>query len=153
MFCFAYALFYLLRELDEQKLPLAVIGTLLLLLVYRKLGMSTSILHRTGEYPVRAEMERLMDEYDVEHYQDYLICIPEDDMGYVYHLTKYLLYTPTVDVHMGVSSEDEFADIVNIAIDLEYEYFINLDPENEAIDQYCQKAFGAAPGQQVIRLQ
>lgn len=153
MFCFAYALFYLLRELDEQKLPLAVIGTLLLLLVYRKLGMSTSILHRTGEYPVRAEMERLMDEYDVEHYQDYLICIPEDDMGYVYHLTKYLLYTPTVDVHVGVSSEDEFADIVNIAIDLEYEYFINLDPENEAIDQYCQKTFGAAPGQQVIRLQ
>ena len=54
---------------------------------------------------------------------------------------------------MGVSSEDEFADIVNIAIDLEYEYFINLDPENEAIDQYCQKTFGAAPGQQVIRLQ
>ena len=91
-----------------------------------------------------------MADYSIEHYLDYLVCIPQDDMGYTYHLTKYLLYTNTVDVHV-VTDEAQFAETVDIAIDLGYRYLINLDPGNPAITEYCLESFGTSD--QVIRLQ
>ena len=70
-----------------------------------------------------------------------LIYIPQDDSGYTYHLTKYLLYTPTVDVHI-TSDQEELAASIHTAIELGYDYFINLDQENEMIRSYCQEAYG-----------
>ena len=91
-----------------------------------------------------------MTDYSIEHSLAYLVCIPQDDMGYTYHLTKYLLYTNTVDVHV-ITDKAQFAETVDIAADLGYSYLINLDPGNSAITEYCQEKFGTSD--QAIRLQ
>ncbi len=150
LFCYLYALYYILEWMEPQKHMTAIGLTLLLLCVFWKAGANPSILRRTPTNSVRAELERLMADYSIEHYLDYLVCIPQDDMGYTYHLTKYLLYTNTVDVHV-VTDEAQFAETVDIAIDLGYRYLINLDPGNPAITEYCLESFGTSD--QVIRLQ
>lgn len=150
LFCYMYALYGIANWLDRQKSSAAWAVVVLLLCVFWQAGADPAILRRTETGSERAEMERLMQDYNIEHYLSYLVCIPQDDMGYTYHLTKYLLYTNTVDVHV-ITSEEQFAQTLDIAIDLGYSYFINLDPANTAITDYCQARFGAA--EPVIRLQ
>ena len=150
LFCCLYALSWILKWMDLQKHFPAAAVTLLLLCVFWNSGTNPAILRRTPVGSVRAEMERLMTDYSIEHYLDYLVCIPQDDMGFTYHLTKYLLYTNTVDVHV-ITDKAQFAETVQIAIDLGYRYLINLDPGNPAITEYCMERFGTSDP--VIRLQ
>lgn len=149
LFCYLYALYYILEWMELQKHLPAIAVTLLLLCVFWKAGANPSILRRSSTGSVRAEMERLMTDYSIEHSLAYLVCIPQDDMGYTYHLTKYLLYTNTVDVHV-ITDKAQFAETVDIAADLGYSYLINLDPGNSAITEYCQEKFGTSD--QAIRL-
>lgn len=150
LFCYVYVLYHILEWMELQKHLPALGAALLLLCVFWKAGADPAILRRTPTGSVRAEMERLMTDYSIEHYLDYLVCIPQDDMGYTYHLTKYLLYTNTVDVHI-VTDREQFEETVDIALDLGYQYLINLDPENTIITDCCEERFGTADP--VIRLQ
>lgn len=141
VWCFVYAMYQILCWLDAQK-PLPAGGLALALLVcFYLMGGRPSILKRVPKNSVRAELERIMETYPMSPSPACIIYIPQDDSGYTYHLTKYLMYTSTVDVHI-TSNQDELAASINTAIDLGYDYFINLDQENEMIQNYCQEVYG-----------
>ena len=139
IWCFVYAIYQILHWLDTQKTIFAGTMALVLLLCFYLMGGRLDILKRQSENWNRAELERIMATYPMTPSPACLIYIPEDDSGYTYHLTKYLLYTPTVDVHI-TSDEEELAVSIETAKEIGYDYFINLDQGNEMIEGYCAEA-------------
>lgn len=152
IWCFVYAIYRILHWLDTQKAISAGAVALVLLLCFYLMGGRLNILKRQSENWNRAELERIMATYPMSPSPACLIYIPEDDSGYTYHLTKYLLYTPTVDVHI-TSDEEELAVSIETAKEIGYDYFINLDQGNEMIEGYCAKAYGLPEGVPFMALQ
>lgn len=152
IWCFFLCIFRVLNWLMEQKPIPAGVLVLLLLLLFHRMGGSLDILKRFPENSTRAELERIMDTYPMVSSPACLIYIPADDSWYTYHLAKYLLYSPTIDVHI-TSSEEELAAAIETAVSLGYDYFINLDSNNEMIQNYCQEAYGLPNGTPFMALQ
>ncbi len=141
IWCFVYTMYQLFLWLDAQRSITAGSLVFVLFICFYLMGGSPAILKRTPKGSTRAQLEQIMETYPMLSSPACLIYIPQDDSGYTYHLTKYLLYTPTVDVHI-TSDQEELAASIHTAIELGYDYFINLDQENEMIRSYCQEAYG-----------
>lgn len=152
IWCMIYAMSRILRWMDEQKPVISLVFILLAFLCFRQMGGNLQILKRTPTSSERKALEQIMEEYPLALSVPYLVYIPADDYGYTYHLTKYLFYTPTVDVHI-TSDRAEVEQAVDIAIELGYRYFINLDPENQMLQEYCRETFGVSEGTPLIELQ
>lgn len=141
IWCFVYVISCVLRWLDEQKPVSAGVLVLLLLVLFHGMGASLDILKSQPENSTRAELERIMDTYALVPSPACLIYIPADDSWYTYHLAKYVFYSNTIDVHI-TSDQEELAAAIETAIDLGYDYFINLDQDNEMIKAYCEDTYG-----------
>lgn len=141
IWCFVYVISRILHWLDTQKTMQAGVIALTLLLFFHLMGSSLSILKREPKNQYRAMLEQIMEAYPMSPSPACLVYIPEDDSGYTYHLTKFLLYTPTVDVHI-TSDQEELVNAIDIAKELGYSYFINLDQTNEMIQNYCAETYG-----------
>ncbi len=149
IWCFVYVMYLILNWANDIRVPFSWVLVLVSVLCFYQMGGNLSILKRETPTSTRAEIERMMQEYSMRHSEAYLVYIPYDDYGYTYHLTKYLLYTNTVDVHVTTDIE-ELREAVRIAKELGYTYFMNLDPGNEMIQAYCQEAFGVPAGTVVV---
>lgn len=152
LWCMVFSMSRILPWMDEQKPAVSWVFILLVFLSFRQMGGSLDILKRTPTDSTRKALEQITEEYPVALSVPYLVYIPADDYGFTYHLTKYLFYTPVVDVHI-TADRAEVEQAVDIAIDLGYRYFINLDPENPMLQEYCQETFHVSPGTPLIELQ
>lgn len=141
IWCFVYVISRIMKWLDEQKpIPTGVL-ILLLLFLFHEMGGNLNILKREPENSTRAELEHIMNTYSMVPSSACLIYIPADDSWYTYHLAKYIFYSNTIDVHI-TSDQEELAAAIETAVNLGYDYFINLDQNNEMIKTYCEKAYG-----------
>lgn len=152
IWCMVFGMSRILCWVDGQKHMVSWIFILIFFLCFRQMGGTLNILKKESPTQARAELERIMEEYPITLSAPCLVYIPSDDSGYTYHLTKYLFYTNTVDVHI-TSDRAELEEAVETAISLGYSYFINLDQDNPMIQEYCQDVFGVPAGTPFIQLQ
>ncbi len=150
--CLICVLCQVIRWLDQQKLSVSLSLLLLFILCFWQMGANPHILRRSPAGGTRAQLDQIIEAYSVEPSSACIVYIPQDDMWYTYHLTKFLLYTPTVDVHISADRE-ELETALNTAKDLGYDYFINLDSDNEMIQDYCREAYGVSADTPLVRLQ
>lgn len=151
IWCVVFFLSRILCWIDLQKPAASWLLILLFFLCFKKMGGTLSILKREPTVAWRAKLEQIIEANSPSLSKACLVYIPADDSGYTYHLTKYLLYTNTVDVHI-TSDLTELDESVKIAISLGYDYFINLDQDNPVIQEYCQNTFGVPADTCFIKL-
>lgn len=151
IFCLAIALYHFGKWMDTVPVPTAFVFTFVFLFVFGLMGAKPQILLRHSGETERDRVEALIQAYSLPKDSACLVYIPTDDAGYTYHLVKYALYTPTVDVHVSADEED-VREVVEMARELGYDYLISLDTENTKLNQYCSDTFGVPEGTQVVSL-
>lgn len=151
IFCMAIALYAFGEWMEKVPVSSAFIFTFLFLAVFVRLGANPQILLRISGETARDRIEALIQDYHLEQGSACLVYIPDDDAGYTYHLVKYALYTPTVDVHV-LSDGEDIGEVVETARELGYDALLTFDTENEALNAYLSAAFGVPEGTPVVSL-
>ncbi len=151
IFCLAIALYAFGKWMDEIPVSVTFSFTFVFLFVFYLMGAKLWILLPNSGESQRSRLEAMIQEYQLSESTACLVYIPSDDSGYTYHLVKYALYTPTVDVHISSDGED-ISEVVETARELGYDYLISFDAENELLNQYLEENFGVPAGTPVVSL-
>ena len=87
-------------------------------------------------------IENVKKNYDIPNRSSYTVLIPDHDDGYMYYLCRYIFQSPTVSDMIVESSQD--------LDQIDTEYMLIFDQENEIIKEWVLQYFPAQYGHEVI---